>query len=166
MVGQNVIETKNTRELLGQFCAILRELRRRGVTRSTNNPVGDIAETLVVRTLKLELVRGSTAGFDAKDASGNRYEIKGRRITAENKSRQMSFIRNLDKNHFEFLVGVLFDQNFEIARGCIVPLKTVKSIAKHVSHVNGWRIELQDSVWNLAGVLDITAELKKTFLRI
>jgi hypothetical protein len=40
-----------------------------------------MAETIVALALKLKLVSGSTAGHDAIDGSGIRYEIKGRRIT-------------------------------------------------------------------------------------
>jgi hypothetical protein len=36
-------------ELLGQYANILQELSDRGVCRSTNNPVADLAETLVIR---------------------------------------------------------------------------------------------------------------------
>jgi hypothetical protein len=39
------------RELLVMHAAISEELRRRGVTRSSNNPVGDLAEHLFRRAL-------------------------------------------------------------------------------------------------------------------
>ena len=86
-------EKETVQSLLKAYAQILRELRRRNLIRSTNNPVADIAETLVALALKLKLVEGSTTGHDAiNPADGLRYEIKGRRITSENKSRQLSFI--------------------------------------------------------------------------
>ena len=88
-----VFENENAQSLLRAYCEILRELRKRNLIRSANNPVADIAETLVALALKLKLVEGSTAGYDAIDSAGTRYEIKGRRVTRENKSRQLSFLR-------------------------------------------------------------------------
>jgi hypothetical protein len=156
-----MLATKSTQELLRLYCETLTELRRRGLTRSANNPVADISETLMANTLALDLVKGSTTGYDATDSSGKRYEIKGRRITPQNKSRQMSFIRGLDMAHFDFLAGVLFDENFDIMRGCIIPRDTVKRLAHYVSHVNGWKIHLRDGIWNEPGVRDITQELQR-----
>jgi hypothetical protein len=154
-------EKETVQGLLKAYSEILRELRRRNLIRSTNNPVADIAETLVAVALKLELVEGSTAGHDAISTSdGLRYEIKGRRITSENKSRQLSFIRGLDKDHFDFLVGVLFDEDFQILKACIIPRSTVQKLAKYVKHVNGWRLILTDSVWNETGVKDMSETLR------
>src|SRR5882757_3875124 len=96
----------------------------------------------------LKLVSGSTTGYDAIDSSAKRYEIKGRRITRENKSRQMRFIRGLDMAHFDFLVGVLFDADFEVLRGCVISHETVKQVSTYVKHVNGWMIHLRDSIWD------------------
>ena len=155
-----VSDKETAQSLLRAYCEILRELRKRNLIRSTNNPVADIAETLVARALKLELAEGSTAGHDAIDRGGIRYEIKGRRITPENKSRQLSFIRGLDKDHFDFLVGVLFDEDFQILKACIIPRSTVQKLAKYVKHVNGWRLILADSVWHEAGVKDLSEALR------
>ena len=126
------LDQESVQGLLKTYSETLKELRKRNLIRSANNPVADIAETLVALALKLELTRGSTAGHDAKDSHGVRYEIKGRRITKENKSRQLSFIRGLDEDHFDFLVGVLFDENFFIMKACIIPKSTVLKLAKYV----------------------------------
>ena len=153
--------------LLTNYCEVLKELRLRNLIRSTNNPVADITETIVALALKLKLVNGSTAGHDAIDeATGFRYEIKGRRVTRENKSRQLSFIRGLDKNHFDFLVGVLFDENFHITKACLIPKSTVQKLAKYVEHVNGWRLILADSVWRDAGVQDLTEPLQMILAKL
>jgi hypothetical protein len=154
------LDEESARGLLMAYSEVLRELRRRNLIRSTNNPVADIAETIVALALKLELTAGSTAGHDARDGRGVRYEIKGRRVTKENGSRQLSFIRGLDKDHFDFLVAVLFDESFLVIKACIIPRSTVQKLAKYVEHVNGWRLILADSVWNEVGVQDLTAPLQ------
>jgi hypothetical protein len=60
-------------ELLRLYTEVLDELRRRGVTRSTNNPAADYTEHLVSTKLGLILADNSTSGFDAVDADGRRY---------------------------------------------------------------------------------------------
>jgi len=159
-------DQESVQGLLMAYSEILRELRRRNLIRSANNPIADIAETLVAVALKLELTSGSTTGHDAKDINGVRYEIKGRRITKENKSRQLSFIRGLDKDHFDFLVGVLFDESFLIMKACIIPKSAVLKLAKYVEHVNGWRLILADSVWHEAGVQDLTEPLRMVLAKL
>jgi hypothetical protein len=153
-------------DLLKLYACILDELRKRKIVRSTNNPVADYAETLAVETLGLVRAPKSTTGFDAFDKEGMRYEIKARRVTSHNKSRQLSVIRGLEKRHFTFLVGMLFREDFSILRVCLVPHKQVKRLAKYREHVNGWILQLTDDVWQSEGVQDITSRIRATAKRI
>ncbi|WP_311957757.1 hypothetical protein [Halomonas garicola] len=117
-------------QLLRLYASVLRVLKNRGVTRSTNNPVADYAEKLVAEGLNLDLVTKSNAGFDALDsASGARYEVKARRLTPENGSTQLSAIRNLDSAPFDFLVGVIFNEDFSLAYAAMLPLRAVEELA-------------------------------------
>lgn len=99
--------------LLCLFGSILDDLQSRGIVRTSNNPVSDYTEWLVSTRLKLELAGNSEKGFDATDDEGVRYEIKARRITPDNPSRQPSAIRDLKGNHFDSLVAVVYDKSFE-----------------------------------------------------
>jgi hypothetical protein len=154
------LESFKTHELLALFSGVLDELRRRETIRSTNNPVADYAESLVARALSLKLAPKSSTGYDAVDALGQRYEIKGRRPTRQNRSTQLSAIRGLDLEHFSFLAGVLFAEDFSVYRGCLIPYKTVKELAVYRPHVNAWILHLRDSVWSVPDVQDITDSLK------
>ena len=101
----------------------------------------------------------STKGYDAIDREGLRYEIeKGRRPTAENHSRQLSMLRELDKKHFDFLVGILFYENFIVFKACVIPHEVVLQRAKYSKHPNAWLFHL--NIWQIAGVRDVTQELK------
>ncbi len=153
-----------TSELLSLYAKILDELRQRHIVRSTNNPVADLAELLVVQALGLKLAPKSTRGYDAADSRGRRYQIKGRRITPHNSSRQLSFIRGLKEPQepFDYLAGVLFNENFSVMRGCIIPVALIRKVAKHRSRENAWRLLLLDKLWEQRGVRDITARLKAT----
>ena len=149
-----------TSGLLRLYADVVEELRRRKVTRSANNPVADYTEYLVAAALGLQPVTKSTTGYDAVDSDGNRYEIKGRRLTPQNPSRQLSAIRGLDKTHFAFLVGVLFNPDFTVHRGCVVPYSVVLGKAVYRKHPNAWILLLHDEVWGLAGVRDVTQQLQ------
>lgn len=161
-----MLAEKPVRELLTLYNEILQELRRRNVTRSTNNPVADLSEFLVKNALQIRLVRKSTKGYDAIDSEGRRYEIKGRRLTKENPSRQLSVIRELEHGYFTHLIGVLFRENFEILRACIVPIEIVRNHSKRYRHVNGWRFELNDAIFDCDGVIEITQQLRKVLTNL
>lgn len=142
--------------LLRQYSSVLRELRKSGVLRSANNPVADYAELLVSRALALDLSGKSNAGYDAVDNAGARYEIKGRRVTPENPSRQLSAIRGIDKRKFDYLAGVLFDVEFNVLKACLVPHRVVNENCQFSRHSNSSIFHLRDSVWQLQGVENLT----------
>jgi hypothetical protein len=155
-----MFEDKSTAELLKMSAGILRELQRRRIIDSANNPVADIAERIVIDALGLVGARKSAKGYDATDMlSGDRYEIKARRLTPRNPSRQLSFIRGLGQGNFTYLAGVLFTEDYQILRACVIPRTVVEKFAKFVPHVNGWRLILRESIWEEPGVLDITERL-------
>jgi len=151
-------------ELLSLFSMVLDELRERGVVRSTNNPVADYAEHLIAKALNLQLANKSTTGFDAIDAEGNKYEIKARRLTTQNKSRQLSAIRGLDMDHFNYLAGVIFANDFKVQKACLIPISVVQRLSVYREHVNAWIFHLRDSVWELDNIVDITDKLRATQL--
>jgi len=158
-----MLQKKTVSELLSIHFNILKELQRRKLVRSANNPIADIAERIAQEALELTLVKKSTAGYDAADAAGNRYEIKARRPTQQNPSRQLSYIRDLNEGHFTHLIGVLFTEDFKIMRACIVPITVVKRRARYDKHTNGWRLLLEDHVWNEPTVRDVTKKFQKSY---
>ncbi|WP_312733177.1 hypothetical protein [Brevundimonas sp.] len=155
----NLIDA-STAELLRLHGAILTELRRREVVRSANGPAGDYAELLFSKAFDWRLEGGSTSGHDAVDLEGVRYQIKCRRLTPQNKSRQLSFIRNLPDRPFDILAGVLFDEHFRVQKAALIPVELIQANASYVAHVNAWRLLLRDVVWTWPGVRDVTTELR------
>lgn len=153
-------------ELLAGHGIILDELRRREVVRSSNSPLSDYAELMFCNAFGWHRENNSAAGHDATDDQGVRYQVKGRRLTRHNKSRQMSAIRNLDSGPFDYLAGVLVDEDFLVVRAALVPLSVVRARATHVIHTNSARFLLRDDVWADAGVRDVTAELRRAALAI
>jgi hypothetical protein len=119
-------------ELLAAYGAVMDELRRRDIVRSSNSPVSDYAELLFCKALGWRRENNSAAGHDATDQTRQRYQIKGRRLTRHNRSRQLSAIRRLEDNPFDVLAGVLFDETFQVVRAALIPVELVRTQSVHV----------------------------------
>lgn len=154
------LTSPSNRELLKLYTELMTELRSRGIVRTSNGPGADVAEGLVAKALSLTLNAASTAGYDGIDPNGRKIEVKCRRLTRHNDSRQLSAIRNLESAHFDFLAGVLFNEDFSVMKAALIPYQVVKDHAVFVKHTNGWKFVLRDSIWTLPGVEDITSRLK------
>jgi hypothetical protein len=142
--------------LLSLHSELLLELRSRNIVRSSNTP----AELLFTRAFGWSLSDKSHADVDAIDANNIRYQVKCRKITRFNKSRQLGFIRRLPEVHFEYLAAVLIDEQFSVIRGAIIPHAVVLRLARYVESVKGWRMILRESVWDEPGVVDVTDQLR------
>jgi hypothetical protein len=118
----------------------------RNVIRTSNNPVADFAEFIVAEKMSLCLAANSTAGYDAVDKDGKKYQIKSRRITSHNKSRQLGVIRNLEQGKFDFLVGILFNEDFKVLEVYQIPIDTIGECAKFSEHQNGHILKLKGDV--------------------
>ena len=153
------IERFSTLELLNLHAKVLDELRARSVIRSSNNPVGDYAEYLYCCAFGWRQVGNSEKGFDAFGEDATRYQIKGRRLTQPNASRQLSALRRLPEKNFDYLAGVLFNKDFSILRAALIPHWRVVENANYVEATNSWRFLLRDEIWNLPGVEDVTTAL-------
>lgn len=122
---------KKTKQLLEAYAKVMRELRNEGIVRSSNNPVGDIAEAVACEVLNLKRAPKNARGYDAIGEKGTRYEVKSRRHTEENSTSLMGAIRDLDKKQFDYLVVVIFGENFEVKNICVVPHVVVEKYAKY-----------------------------------
>ena len=153
------LRESTVRELLRLHSSILDELKRRRIVRTRNNPVGDYAEWLVAKVLGLELATNSSAGYDGIDSEGQKFQIKGRRINRENKSRQLSAIRNLEEKDFDQLAAVIFDENYEIVDAVLIPHEVVGEYATYRSHVNAHILHLKGPILNDPRIRDIKQQL-------
>jgi hypothetical protein len=146
--------------LLALHARVTEELRKQGITRSSNNPTGDLAEYLFCKAFGWKQAGNSNAHIDAIGHDGTRYQIKGRRVTRHNGSRQLSAIRDLAGAHFAFLAGVLFSEDYQVLRAAIIPCSVVVERSSFVERTNSHRFLLHDDVWSAPGVRDVTEELR------
>ena len=146
--------------LLALHAQVADELRSRGITRSSNNPTGDLAEYLFCKAFGWKQSGNSNPSVDAIDSGGIRYQVKGRRITPYNNSRQLSAIRNLAGAHFDYLAGVLFNDDYTVMRAALIPYAIALERASFVKYTNSHKFLLRDDVWAAAGVRDVTSDLR------
>jgi len=154
------LEKLSPRELLSLHANIMEELRARGILRSSNNPTADLAEVIFCRAFGwMRSDTNSAPNIDAVGPDGVRCQIKGRRVTRHNSSRQLGAIRDFAGRHFDFLAGVLFNEDHTVLRGALVPYSIVAERATFVQRTNSHRFILHDDVWRAPGVRDVTQEL-------
>lgn len=134
------------KELLQLQASATNELKARGVVRTQNNPLGDYTEWLVARALDLDLQTNSKAGYDGVSKDGVRIQIKGRRVTPANKSRQLSAIRKYAKQDFDVLAAVIYDEHFNIIEALLIPYEVVGEYASYRAHVNAHILILQGPI--------------------
>ncbi|MCC6914151.1 MAG: hypothetical protein IT566_10655 [Rhodospirillaceae bacterium] len=163
--GVAALRRKAPAALLIMHSDIMDELRRRGIVRSANNPTGDLAEYIFCKAYNWDREGNSKAGFDATcKRTKKKYQIKARRVTSRNKSRQLSAIRELDACHFDFLAGIIFNERYEVARAIIVPHSAIRGRCTYVEHTNSHKLLLHDDVWKLPGAKDVTRKLQAVTL--
>jgi hypothetical protein len=124
------------KELLQLQASATNELKNRGVVRTQNNPLGDYTEWLVANALDLTLQANSESGYDAISKDGIRFQIKGRRITPLNGSRQLSAIRKYAESDFDVLAAVIYDESFNVIEALLIPHEVVGEYASFRAHVN------------------------------
>ncbi len=149
------------KKLLQTQANIIGELKNREVVRTKNNPIGDFTEWLVAHAYNLELANNSKTGYDATDSSGTKIQIKGRRVTADNPSRQLSAIRKYEDKDFDELIAVIFDEEFDIVLAVKIPHEVIGDYARFSSHSNGHLLTLKGNILKDDRLEYITADLQK-----
>lgn len=102
------IDTKRLSELVSAAKSVAI-----GYKHLTGRPLsitGEVAEYEAVRLLGLEIADARQSGFDARDADGTRFQIKGRCLGSHAKSGQIGGIR-LDRE-WDAVLLVLLDEEF------------------------------------------------------
>lgn len=120
------LKKRSTRELLALWAAIMRELRRRGVVRTANNPIGDIAEALVAAHFRGERASFSNAGWDVATGDGERLEVKALRLAEVRTRTNLSPIP--PSSTYTAVIIVIFDENLRVTEAMRVPRATVEKL--------------------------------------
>ena len=121
------LQDEATAELLSSYAAVLAELRRRGVVRTGNAPVGDYAEWLVAGALDGTRVDSSSAkSSDLTLPDGRRIQVKARLVGGEGKGQwQTSPFRSWDFDAAALLDGATYNVRLAV----LAPVETVRAHA-------------------------------------
>jgi len=129
----------SVRELLALWGGSLRELRRRGVVRTFNSPIGDIAEELVALHYGGERGSFSQKTWDVR--VGTEFlQVKALRRNEGGKRRNLSPIRSDDG--YDAVIVVVFTEELRIEKAIRIPRAVVNEMFERRAHVNGRIIRL------------------------
>jgi len=148
------------KQMLEHYAELMRTMKERTIIRSNNNPVSDYAEKLASDKLGLQLCSKSTKGYDAIK-NGQRFQIKSRRITANNKSRQLGVIRNLEDKLFDYLIIIIFDEAFTVKNAYRAQYSEVWNLARTVrknKHQGGYTLHANSEL--ISHSKDITSRFR------
>lgn len=124
----------STRELLSLWARSLRALHDRGVVRTFNNPIGDIAEELVAVHFGGERGSFSQASWDVQTPSGELLQVKALRRTGTKTRRNLSPVRS---DAYTAVIVVIFTEDLRVDHAIRIPQAVVTQRFAIRPHVNG-----------------------------
>ena len=131
-------------ELLGAYATILGELRLRGLVRTNNAPIGDLAEYACAIVYGGALAPNSEKSYDLVAADGRRVQVKVRNMRADTRpSSVFSVIRSFA---FDVCIFVLIDTESQRVRGAYEwTVDQVQEHSVHREHTNGATIRVNQA---------------------
>jgi hypothetical protein len=104
-------------KLIALYSEVFDELMERGIVRSTNNPVADLAERLVADYFGVELEPQSRKGFDLLTGDGRKVPVKAARRSAKGRFALSAF----RSDGFDVVAVLLFEKSFRLVEVLLVP---------------------------------------------
>jgi hypothetical protein len=128
-------------QLIGTYASILEELRKRGLIRTNNAPVGDLAEYAASIVYDGVLAPNSEKSYDLIASDGRRIQVKVRNIRPETSpSATFSVIRSFE---FDACIFVLIDTVNDRVQGAFEwTAAEVQDFGVHREHTNGIAIRV------------------------
>jgi hypothetical protein len=148
----------NVGEILHVYSVLLSELRRRGLVRTNNAPIGDLAEYACAALYEGELAPNSEKSFDVLAADGRRVQVKVRNIREDTRaSASFSSIRSTDFDVCVFVLADALTNSVEAAYEWTAA--EVRAHGRFTPHTNNLLVRIGKVRGGVVGV-DITAELR------
>jgi hypothetical protein len=133
------LDKLGTRDLLALWARTLRELHDRGVVRTFNNPIGDIAEELVAAHFGGERGSFSQASWDVNTPDGQLLQVKALRRTGAKGRRNLSPVRS---DAYTAVIMVVFSEDLRVEEAIRIPQEVVTELFEVRPHINGRVITL------------------------
>jgi hypothetical protein len=147
-------------ELLATYAKILDELRDRGLIRTNNAPVGDLAEYACVIAYGGELAKNSEKSYDLVAADGRLIQVKVRNVdTTTSPSQIFSSIRSFG---FDACIFILVEHGSVTAAFEWSP-EEVRTHGKHRAHTNSTVVRVGQL--HSAGI-NVTEQIRAAWLEM
>jgi len=150
------------RQLLASHVAVLDELLRRGVVRTRNSPLGDLAEAIALRAYGGTLAPNSEKSYDLTTRNGRRIQVKARLVDpADRRSQNFSAFRSFD---FDDALFLLFDStSYDLIWARQLTAEATKAIGRRVEHTNSSAIVIRTVA---ATGTDVSATVREAYEKI
>lgn len=119
-------------ELIAHYGKVMAALLKRGIVRSANQPIADIAERIVGDHYGVEPEPPNSKAVDIVAPDGTRVQVKALRHTKAGRSR-LSAIRSLD---FDVLAAVIFRADMQVEEIALIPIQAVED---HMGWSSTWK---------------------------
>jgi hypothetical protein len=133
------LKSLSNRELLDAWTQSLDVLYARGIIRTYNNPIGDIAEEMVARFYGGARGTFAQAAWDVA-VDDELLQVKACRRATPSTKLGFSPIRH--REGYTALILVVFTAHMRVAEAWRIPRETVNELAVFNDHVNGLKLGL------------------------
>lgn len=150
------------RQLLASYVGVLDELRRRGLVRTRNSPLGDLAEALALRAYGGELAPNSEKSYDLRRPDGHRVQVEARVVDLVDKRTQtFSAFRSWE---FDEALFLLFDaRTYDLIWARELSRNETIGIGRRVEHTNSSSVAVRNV---LRCGMDVTEMIQDAYERI
>ena len=157
------LRNKSDAELIALYGEVMGELHERGVVRSGNNPIADMAERIIADYYGVDPEPPNNKSFDVLSKGGIKVEVKALRRTKASR-RNLSPLRTFD---FDYVAAVVFEMDMRLVEAVFVPVDAVR---EHAGWSNTWqahRLSITKKLLNDPRVQRVSAkELIRTAARV
>lgn len=123
---------KTDAQMVALYGEVLGELHDRGIVRSGNNPIADMAETVIADYFGVEPEPPNQKAYDVKTKDGKRIQVKALRRTKSTRT-GLSALRSLD---FDDVAVVIFELDMRLVEAVLVPVEAVRD---HMGWSKTWK---------------------------
>jgi hypothetical protein len=113
---------KTDAEIVALYGEVMGELYERGIVRSGNNPVADMAERVIADYYGVEPEPPNQKSYDVVTKDGTRVQVKGLRHTQASRT-GLSPLHTLN---FDILAAVIFARDMRLVEAVFIPLDAVR----------------------------------------
>ncbi len=148
-------------ELLDRYTDVLTELRHRGLVRTNNAPIGDLAEHCAAIVYDGLLAPNSEKSYDLVAVDGRKVQVKVRVRRADtSSSATFSVIRSFD---FDVCLFLLIDGDGDVVAAREWTVQEVRDAGRHKVHINGSVVRLRQVTSGSALGVDRLAEFRQAW---